>query len=176
MYYTNNSNSGSYSNVPMNHTTMYNPANATVVSHSGQIRQFYGGQRSVSAGHVPPPPQQMISISQAQQSYGPQSMINVVNGRMTNTQQRNVLRNTAVLTPASEIIDLSSPPSSPTPQNDLSRANGNPWDLKKIPERPWGHDQQNNAAYKVNNNCFILLDRCFYFCSKPLIIKKKKKS
>lgn len=133
----------------MNHTTMYNPASATVVSHANQLRQFYGSQRSISTGHIQPQ-QQMITISQAQQPFGSQSIQNLNSGRMTNTQQRNAMRNSTV--PASEIIDLSSPPSSPTPQSDSSRANGNPWDLKKIPERPWGHDQQNNAAYKVNNN------------------------
>lgn len=144
------SNPGSYSSVPISHTPMYNPVNSNA-SHSNQIRHFYGSQRSSNTSQIQQQ-QQMVSVPQGQQSYGGQTLQNGnTNGRMTNTQQRNALRNAAALAaPASEIIDLSSPPSSPTPQNDSSRANGNPWDLKRIAERPWGHDTQNNAAYKVN--------------------------
>jgi len=141
------------------------------MSHSNQLRQFYSGQRSNSGGvHSQQQilqqqqqqqqlqqqlPHQIITVSQMQQPYGSQSMtLNGSNARVTNTQQRNALRNIAhVITPSdTEIIDLSSPPSSPTPQAAPQETvhNNYGWELKEIPERPWVQDSSNNAAYKVN--------------------------
>jgi len=93
---------------------------------------------------------QQITTPQTHQSYSGQS----VHGRLTNTQQRNALRNVGsiVIAPATEIIDLSSPPSSPVPpavQETSLRPNIG-WELTRIPERMWAHDTSNNAAYKVN--------------------------
>lgn len=166
-------------NQPM--TSMYNAmANGGngMSSHVNQMRQFYGGQRSASNGQMPHHQQQqqqqlqqhsqqqqqqqhMIASAQAQQQqYGGPPMTNgggVVssNARITNTQQRNALR-TAVTIPASEIIDLSSPPSSPGPSSQtsdsISRVSPS-WDLKRIAERQWGSaESSHNIAYKVNNN------------------------
>jgi len=141
------------------------------MSHSNQFRQFYNnGQRSNSGGvHSQQQIQlqqqlqhQIISIPQTQQSYGGQSMtLNGSNARITNTQQRNALRNVAPVITASEseIIDLSSPPSSPIPQVPLQQettvCHNSGWELKRIPERPWAHDSSNNAAYKVNERLLI---------------------
>lgn len=133
------------------------------MSHSNQLRQFYSGQRSNSGGvhsqqqilQQQQLPHQIITVSQTQQPYGSQSMtLNSSNARVTNTQQRNALRNIAHVVTASdsEIIDLSSPPSSPTPQalpHETIHSNLE-WELQGIPERPWVQDTSNNAAYKVN--------------------------
>lgn len=161
-------------NQPM--TTMYNAlANGGNVmsSHVNHMRQFYGGQRSSSSlmphhqqqqqqlqQHAQQQQQHMMASAQAQQQqYGGPPMTNgggVVgsNARITNTQQRNALR-TAVTVPASEIIDLSSPPSSPglSTQPSDSISVSPPWDLKRIAERQWGSSESShNIAYKVNNN------------------------
>jgi len=134
------------------------------MSHSNQLRQFYSGQRSNSGGvhsqqqilqQQQQLPHQIITVSQTQQPYGSQSMtLNGSNARVTNTQQRNALRNIAHVITASdsEIIDLSSPPSSPTPQGVPQETvhNNFGWELKRIPERPWVQDSSNNVAYKVN--------------------------
>lgn len=119
---------------------------------TNQIRQFYGNNPRSNNGNqvqVQQQQQQQINSSLVQQAYGTHVPVNSSNARVTNTQQRNALRNiaAAVTTQASEIIDLSSPPSSPTPQNVQSN---NGWELKRIPDRPWGHDTSNNVAYKVN--------------------------
>lgn len=145
---------------------MYNQmTNGSVMSsHSNQMRQFYNGQRTNSSGPSQQQlqlhqqlqqQQQIIAVPTVQSSYGGQSMtVNGTNARITNTQQRNALRNMPITTPpVSEIIDLSSPPSSPGPlpqtsQDTVRTMSG--WELKRIPERPWGHDSQNNAAYKVS--------------------------
>jgi hypothetical protein len=155
-------NTVSYSNVvPISQcmTTMYNPmTNSNVNSHSNQMRQFYNQRANNSqAQHQQlqqlqiQQQQQIITTPQIQQSYSGQS----VNGRLTNTQQRNALRNVGsiVITPPTEIIDLSSPPSSPVPptaQENSLRPNVG-WELTRIPERMWAHDTSNNAAYKVND-------------------------
>lgn len=149
-------------------TTMYNQmTNGNVMSsHSNQMRQFYTGQRTNSNGpsqqqiqqqlhqQLQQQQQQIITVPAVQPSYGGQSMtVNGTNARITNTQQRNALRNMPITTPpVSEIIDLSSPPSSPgPPQTSQDTVRTMPgWELKRIPERPWGHDSQNNAAYKVS--------------------------
>jgi len=126
------------------------------MSHSNQMRQLYS-QRASNLNQAQQQQlqhqqqqQQIITTPQIQQSYNGQS----VHGRLTNTQQRNALRNVGpiVITPATEIIDLSSPPSSPVPTT-LQETNPRPnagWELKRIPERMWAHDTSNNAAYKVN--------------------------
>lgn len=162
------SNPVSYSNVPINQpmTTMYSPmTNNNIMSHSNQLRQFYSGQCSNSGGvhsqqqilqqqQQQQLQQQIITVSQTQQPYGSQSMaLNGSNARITNTQQRNALRNIAhvITTSDPEIIDLSSPPSSPTPQaSPLETVHNNlGWELKGIPERSWVQDSSNNAAYKI---------------------------
>lgn len=129
--------------------------NGSVMSQPNQMRQFYNGQRT--NGHSqqqihPQLQQQIITVPTVQQSYGGQSMaVNGTNTRVTNTQQRNALRNMPITTP-SEIIDLSSPPSSPGPSQtsqEIIRTSAG-WELQRIPERPWVHDAQSNAAYKVN--------------------------
>lgn len=144
-------------------TTMYNPmTNNSVMSHTNQLRQLYSGQRSnVSGVHSQQQMQQIqqqlqhqIVTVQTPQPYGGQSItLNGSNARITNTQQRNALRNVASVITASdsEIIDLSSPPSSPTPQIPLQETGNNQgWELQRVPERSWVHDTPNNAAYKVN--------------------------
>lgn len=135
-------------------TTMYNPLNnSNVMTHSNQMQQFY----TQSASNISQTDQQQIqqqqqinTTPQIQQSYNGQSM----HGRLTNTQQRNALRNVGpiVITPATEIIDLSSPPSSPVPPTvqETSIRPSVGWEITRIPERTWAHDSSNNAAYKVN--------------------------
>lgn len=159
-------------------TNMYNHmtnGGNVMSSHASHMRQFYGGQRSIGSGQMQHHQQQqqqqlqhhsqqqqqqhLIASAQAQQQqYGRPSMTNGgavgSNGRITNTQQRNALRS-SVTAPASEIIDLSSPPSSPGPSaqssDQISRVSPS-WDLKKIAERQWGSPEaSHNIAYKVNN-------------------------
>lgn len=158
-------------------TTMYNPmtnGGNVMSSHVNHMRQFYGSQRSVSNGQMQHHQQQqqqqhqqqqqqqhMVASAQAQQQqYGgvppmTNGGVGGSNARITNTQQRNALRST-VTAPASEIIDLSSPPSSPGPSSVQSTETVNrvvaSWDLKKIAERQWMSDSPLNVAYKVNNN------------------------
>lgn len=148
-------------------TTLYNNtmANNNVMSQSNQMRQYYNGQRPNNSGQVQQPQQQQQQHQQQQQliqqqqqlitapqvqSYGnPTLPVVGSNARTTNTQQRNALRNITTA-PASEIIDLSSPPSSPglqTPPESVRISSV--WDLKRIPERPWGQESVSNAAYKV---------------------------
>jgi len=141
---------------------MYNPmTNGNVMSHSSQMRQFYNQrsnnnqaqQQQLQQQQIQQiqQQQQIITTPQTQQPYSGQS----VHGRLTNTQQRNALRNagSVVVAPPLEIIDLSSPPSSPGPpavqENPLRPNIG--WELTRIPERMWAHDTSNNAAYKVND-------------------------
>jgi len=135
---------------------MYNPmTNSNVMSHSSQMRQLYT-QPAIN-NNQPQQPQlqqqhhQQITTPQTQQSYSGQS----VHGRLTNTQQRNILRNVGpiVIARATEIIDLSSPPSSPVPptirETSLDANVG--WELTRIPERMWAHGSSINAAYKVSD-------------------------
>ncbi|XP_050526068.1 uncharacterized protein LOC126896918 isoform X2 [Daktulosphaira vitifoliae] len=135
-------NSVSYASTPMNQqmTTMYNPiVNNNVMSTNNQLRQFYNSQRG--QGQIINP-----------QSYGQPIPVGVPNSRLSNTQQRNTLRNIAPNTSvpqASEIIDLSSPPSSPVPPPHPTQDPNRGWELKKIPERSWGTDTSSNAAYKI---------------------------
>ncbi|CAI6347618.1 unnamed protein product [Macrosiphum euphorbiae] len=137
-------------------TTMYNPmTNGNVMSHSSQMRQFYNQRANNNQAQQQQlqqqqmQQQQQITTPQTQQPYNGQSL----HGRLTNTQQRNALRNAgpAVIAPPLEIIDLSSPPSSPVPpavqENPLRPNIG--WELTRIPERMWAHDTSNNAAYKI---------------------------
>lgn len=130
------------------------------MSHSNHVQQFYRTQTQLNSNNNQAPQHQqqsyVLSATQSQPAYNNQSMsVNGSNGgRVTNTQQRNALRTAASATnvPPSEIIDLSSPPSSPPPQpvaQDTIRTNGG-WELKKIPERPWAHESPNNVAYKVH--------------------------
>ncbi|XP_050440186.1 uncharacterized protein LOC126845547 isoform X2 [Adelges cooleyi] len=134
----------SYANASMNQqmTTMYNQmVNNSAMPTNGQIRQFFNSSQRGQGQMITP------------QSYGQPMPTSVPSSRMSNTQQRNNMRNinpAPVPVQASEIIDLSSPPSSPAPPSqppvqDQSRG----WELKKIPDRAWGHDSQNNAAYKI---------------------------
>jgi len=131
---------------------MYNPmTNGNVTSHSSQMRQFYNQRSNNGQAQQQQLQQQQITTPQTQQPYSGQSG----NGRLTNTQQRNALRNAvpAAIAPPLEIIDLSSPPSSPVPpavQENPVRPNIG-WELTRIPERMWAHDTSNNAAYKVND-------------------------
>lgn len=108
---------------------------------NSQMRQFYNNQRAGGQN------QQMLT------QYGQTIQTSGANARIVNTQPRNALRNvtSAATAPVSEVIDLSSPPSSPIPQSattDTRRFDG--IELKRIPERPWRHETSNNAAYKVN--------------------------
>lgn len=140
-------------------TTMYNPmTNGNVMSHSNQMRQFYTQRSNNNQAQQQQLQQQQVqqqqqinTISQTTlQSYSGQS----VHGRLTNTQQRNALRNagSVVVAPPTEIIDLSSPPSSPVPPTVQENPRANiGWELTRIPERTWAHDTSNNAAYKVND-------------------------
>ncbi|KAL4130848.1 hypothetical protein QTP88_008227 [Uroleucon formosanum] len=158
-------NTVSYSNVvPISQcmTTMYNPmTNGNVISHSSQMRQFYPQRSNNNQAQQQQLQQQQVQQVQQQQvqqqinttqttlqSYSGQS----VHGRLTNTQQRNALRNagSVVVSPPTEIIDLSSPPSSPVPPavQENPRVNIG-WELTRIPERTWAHDTSNNAAYKI---------------------------
>ncbi|XP_008185792.1 uncharacterized protein LOC100167868 isoform X2 [Acyrthosiphon pisum] len=152
-------NTVSYSNVvPISQciTTMYNPmTNSNVMSHSSQMRQFYNqrsnnnqAQQQQLQQQQIQQQQQIITTPQTQQPYSGQS----VHGRLTNTQQRNALRNagSVVVAPPLEIIDLSSPPSSPVPPTVQENPRSNiAWELTRIPERMWAHDTTNNAAYKI---------------------------
>jgi len=151
------------------------------MSHSNQMQQFYNQcpsnnsqaqqqqvqqhqqQQQQQQHSRPQQQQQIITTPQVQPYYsGPTS----VQCRLTNTQQRNALRNVApiVITPATEIIDLSSPPSSPapTPVQDAPLRPKGGFKLKKIPERTVTQDSDstNNPAYKVHNPSYlsILLD------------------
>lgn len=141
-------------------TTMYNPmSTSSTISHSNHVQQFYRTQTQLNSNNNQAPQQQQqsyaLSATQSQPTYNNQPIsVNGSNGRVTNTQQRNALRTvtSATIVPPSEIIDLSSPPSSPPPQpvaQDTVRTNAG-WDLKKIPERPWAHETSNNVAYKVH--------------------------
>lgn len=140
-------------------TTMYNPmSTSSTISHSNHMQQFYRTQTQLSSNNNQVPLQQqqsyVLSATQSQPTYNNQPMsLNGSNARVTNTQQRNALRTVTSATnvPPSEIIDLSSPPSSPPPQTiaqDTIRSTVG-WELKKIPERPWAHESSNNVAYKV---------------------------
>ncbi|KAE9525153.1 hypothetical protein AGLY_014567 [Aphis glycines] len=158
----------SYSNTVPNSqciTTIYNPVpSSSVISHSNQIQQFYNQYPSNnSQARQQQMQQQQVQQHQQQQQQQQQQIITTqvqpyrgpisVHGRLTNTQQRNAIRNVApfVFTPASEIIDLSSPPSSPapTPVQDARLRPNVGWELKKIPERIWAQGSTNNAAYKI---------------------------
>ncbi|CAH1711528.1 unnamed protein product [Aphis gossypii] len=154
-------NTASYSNtVPVTQPTMYNPVpSSSVMSHSSQNMQQFYNQRPSNTSQAqqqqqqqqqqPQQQQQIITTPQVQ----PYSSQTSMHGRLTNTQQRNAIRNVApvVITPATEIIDLSSPPSSPapTPVQDAPLRPNVGWELKKIPERMWAQDSSNNAAYKI---------------------------
>lgn len=141
-------------------TTMYNPmSTSSTISHSNHMQQFYRTQSQLNSNNNQAPQQQqqsyVLSATQSQPAYNNQPIsVNGSNARITNTQQRNALRavTSAANVPPSEIIDLSSPPSSPPPQpiaQDTIRTNSG-WELKKIPERPWAHESSNNVAYKVH--------------------------
>ncbi|XP_050064024.1 uncharacterized protein LOC114128389 isoform X2 [Aphis gossypii] len=164
------SNTVSYSNtVPISQcmTIMYNPVpSSSVMSHSNQMQQFYiqrpsnnsqaqqqqvqqHQQQLQQRQHQPQQLQQIIITPQVQPYSGPRS---VMHGRLTNTQQRNAIKNVApvVNTRATEIIDLSSPPSSPTP-TPVQYAPLSPnvgFKLKRIPEHTPEHST-NNAAYMI---------------------------
>jgi len=124
------------------------------MSHSNQIRQIYHqrGNNNIQAQQQIQQQQQqkhLITTPQAQQLYSGQP----VYGRFINTQQHNTLRNVGpiVITPATEVIDLSTPPSSPVPStvHETSLGTDVGWELTKIPERIWPHHTSNSAAYKV---------------------------
>jgi len=151
-------------------TTIYNTplsnSNNGSTAHSNQMRHYYNSQRSNNNGQA----LQQLHLLQQQQITNPQvqppsyssqsnqSMLNNgSNARITNTQQRNALRSVTpnIITQNNEIIDLSSPPSSPVPQtvvHDTNRSSEG-WVLKRIPERTctWANDPPNSATYKVNN-------------------------
>jgi len=140
------------------------------MSHSNQVQQFYNqrpSNNSQTQQQVQQHQQQQQQQQQQPQQQQQQQTITTpqvqaysnptsVHGRLTNTQQRNAIRNVApvVITPATEIIDLSSPPSSPapTPVQDTPLRPNVGWELNKIAERMWAQDSTNNAAYKVNNH------------------------
>ncbi|XP_029345760.1 uncharacterized protein LOC115034126 [Acyrthosiphon pisum] len=152
--------------------TINNPiTNGNVTSHSSQMRQFYTQRPNNSQAQQQPQiqqQQQIITTPQTQQPYSGQS----AHGRLTNTQQRNALSNArpVVTAPPLEIIDLSSPPSSPVPpaaQENPLRPNI-AWELTRIPEWTWAHDTSNNDAYKIQR---ATLQRRIIHCinAKPYI-------
>jgi len=120
------------------------------MSCSNQIQQVYG-QRAINNSQaqqqLQQQQQQIITTPQTQHSYSGQP----VYGCLTNTQQRNALRNVAPII-TTEIIDLSTPPSSPDsspePENSLRPNVG--WELRRIPERIFLQGSSTSAAYKVN--------------------------
>jgi len=125
---------------------------SNVMLHSSQMRQFYTQCSIDSQGQQQQLQQkQIITAPKTRNSYSGQS----VSGRYTNTQQRNALRSIEpiVTAPPSEIIDLSSPPSSPVPpiilENTLIPNIG--FKLKRIPEQITVHGQLKIVAYKVND-------------------------
>ncbi|XP_060856646.1 uncharacterized protein LOC132934356 [Metopolophium dirhodum] len=131
-------------------TTIYNPmTNSNVMSYSNQIRQVYS-QRAINNSQpqqqLQQQQQQIITTHQTQQSYSGQP----VYGRFTNTQQRNTLRNIGPII-TTEIIDLSTPPSSPIPSPEpetFLRPNVG-WELTRIPERTFLQGSSTSAAYKI---------------------------
>lgn len=133
---------------------MYNPiTNSNVISCSNQIRQLYS-QRAINNSQAQQQlqqQQQIITTPQTQQSYSDQS----VYSGFTNTQQRKALRNVRpiVTTPATETIDLSTPPSSPVPSSvpETSLLPNIGWEFMKITERMLLQESSIIAAYKVNN-------------------------
>ncbi|KAF0718728.1 Uncharacterized protein FWK35_00035015, partial [Aphis craccivora] len=157
------SNTVSYSNtVPISQcmTTMYNPVpSSSGMSHSNQTQQFYNQRLSNNSQAQ----QQQVQQHQQQLQQQPQqeekikvqpySVPTSVHSRLTNTQQHNAIRNDApvVTTLGTEIIDLSSPPSSPapTPVQCAPLCSKIEWRLKRIPERTCEQDSKNNAAYKI---------------------------
>lgn len=126
--------------------------NSNVILHSSQMRQVYT-QCSINsqAQQQQLEQKQTITTPKTRKSCSGQS----VGGRYTNTQQNYTLRNIGpiVTDPPSEIIDLSSPPSSPVSptmlENSLIYNIG--WTLKRIPERMIVQDPLNIVAYKVND-------------------------
>lgn len=138
------------------------------ISSSSQMRQYYRPQPTNNHANQGLLQQQPQQLHQPQQLLQPQVITNqshptynlpvitngTTNARVTNTQQRNALRNSVQTTsiPASEIIDLSSPPTSPVPQPAvLDTVRSTPgWELKRMPERSWQHDSPNSIAYKVS--------------------------
>jgi len=136
---------------------MYNPmTNGNVMSHSNQMRQFYtqhsnNSQAQQQQQQIEQQQQNIIITPQPQQSNSGKS----VHGRLTNTQQRNALKNAGPVAnaPPIEIIDLLSPPSSPVPPavQENSLRPRITLEITRIPERAWEHDTANNVAYKVND-------------------------
>jgi len=125
---------------------------SNTTSHSSQMQQQLYRTQLSSNGHALQHQQSyVLATTQSQPTFNSQSMtMNGSNARVTNTQQRNALRAAAAASTIqpSEIIDLSSPPSSPVPQTTAPDNVG--WELKKIPERPWANDAP-SVAYKVSN-------------------------
>lgn len=147
-------------------TTVYNPmTNGNDMSHSNQIRQLYGlhainnsqahqqlQQRQIQQHQQQQ--QQIMTTPQTQQSYRRQP----VYGRFTNTQQRNTLRNvgTIGITISTEIIDLSTPPSSPV-HSTVQETSVHPnvgWEFTRIPNQMWTQSTL-SSAYKVKIIIFI---------------------
>jgi len=123
-------------------TTMYNPmTNSNVISYSNQIRQ--DNQRAMNNSQAP---QQQLQYRHQQ--------------RFTNTQQRNAFRNIRpiISIPVTEVIDLSSPPSSPAPTmlHETIFSTNTATQLRKSTKQISLYNASNNPAYKVNNIFFIL--------------------
>lgn len=138
---------------------------SNTTSHSSQMQQQLYRTQLTSNGHALQQQQQsyVLATTQSQPTFNSQSMtMNGSNARVTNTQQRNALRAASVASTIqpSEIIDLSSPPSSPAPQTTAPDNVG--WELKKIPERPWANDAP-SVAYKVSIGLMILNDQLLLF-------------
>jgi len=149
------SNTVSYSNVPISQCmTTVNPqmTYSNVMSHSNQIRQLYN-QRAINNVQAQQQIQQqhLVTTPQTQQLCSGQP----VYGRFSNTQQRNAFRNVTpiVTTSATEVIDLSTPPSSPIPipstVHEAFLHTDVGLELTRIPERMWPHQTSNSSAYKV---------------------------
>jgi len=121
------------------------------------MQQFYNqrpSNNSQALQQQAQPHQQQLQ--QRQQQPQPQKRQQII----TTPLIRLFNNSTSVLqTPATEIIDLSSPPSSPTTTlEQYSPLNLNiKWKLKKIPEWTWEQDSTNKAAYQVNNLSYLSL-------------------
>lgn len=97
--------------------------------------------------------QEINVIPQIQQPHSNMTE-NSSNNQITPTQHRNASRTSRIVIMPTEVIDLTSPPSSPAPlqispdyvQNIIG------CELIRIPERLWGQDIQDDAAYKVLND------------------------
>ncbi|KAL4153804.1 hypothetical protein QTP88_001637 [Uroleucon formosanum] len=114
-----------------NMTSLNNPMiNSNVISHPNQVQESHPPRAKSN------PPKHRI-FQQPRKTYSGQHR----NGGSTNTRPRK-FRNTRDLV-IGEIIDLSSPPSSPVPLSVLEL------ESLQIPEQAWVTHADNNSGYKI---------------------------